>query len=145
MIKLLKKQKGVSLVVLILTVIILLILTGVTVNNIDIGTDVRNYNYMCADIELLQNKIMIYYNDENALPITGEALNIKDELDGQASSRDNNNYFLIDYTKLYNITLNYGGGTISNKDVYIVNEQSHEIYYLKGVAFKGGVQHNKTK
>ena len=88
---------------------------------------------MKADIDLLYSKIMTYYNENNSIPTTGDAFNAKTTLGGQASSRDNDNYYQIDLSQLYNITLNFGGGTLQNGDIYIINEQSHEVYYLKGV------------
>ena len=142
--KLLKNQKGITLVVLIITVVVLSILLGVTITNGDIGTDVRNYNYMRADIELLESKIMVYYNENGSLPTTGTQItNAGTILGTQASSRDNANYYQIDISKLYNITLNYGGGTVENQDIYVVNEQSHEVYYLKGATFEGTLYHTE--
>ena len=129
----LKSQAGVTLTILMITIVILAILTTIVVRYVDTGTDLRNYNYMSADIELLYSKIMAYYNEKNSIPTTGDAFNVKTMLWGQASNRDNNNYYQIDLSKLYNITLNYGGGTLQNGDIYIINEQSHEVYYLKGV------------
>lgn len=134
----LKSQKGITLVILILTLAILSILATVSIIEFDSGVDIRNYNYMCADIELLEDKILVYYNNNGTLPIKGEAIvNIKSMLEGQASSRDNDNYYQIDVSKINNITLNFGGGDLSNKNIYIINEQSHEVYYLKGVVFEG--------
>lgn len=149
----LKKQNGITLIVLMITIVVLLILASVTIRNIDTGTDIRNYNYMCADIELLKSKIINYYNEKAQipnnkkaqLPIIGTAFNAKTKLEGQASSRDNDNYYQIDITKLYNITLNYGGGTLENEDIYIINEQSFEIYYLKGAKYENTTYHTKKQ
>ncbi len=132
-----KNEKGITLIILIITIIIIAILTGVVVKKMDTGKDIRNYNYMCADIELLKNKILLYYNENGSAPIKETAFNAKTTLGTQASSRDNDNYYEIDLSKLYNITLNYGGGTTSNGDVYIVNEQSLEVYYLNGIEYDG--------
>ena len=143
--KRLKNQRGVTLIILVITIMIIAILTGVIVGRIDTGVDVKNYNYMCADIELLKNKVMIYYNENEEIPIKGNAFNAKTTLGSQASSRDNDNYYAIDLNKLYNITLNYGGGTTSNGDIYIVNEQSLEVYYLNGVKFEGITYYAKKK
>jgi len=139
--RLLKNQKGITLISLIITIIIMAILAGAVVTNIDIGTDIRNYNYMCADIELLEAKIRTYYNEHGSLPTTGNVIS-NPNLNGQASTKDNGNYYAIDIRNaLYNITLNYGAGTIANKDIYIVNEQSHEVYYLKGAYFENTLYH----
>ena len=136
----LKNERGITLIMLILTIIIMALLLGIVVSNIDIGGDIRNYNYMKADIELLETKIMTYYNKNGSLPTTGGAITeAKNILGNQASSRDNDNYYQIDISKLYNITLNYGGGTLANKDIYIVNEQSHNVYYLKGVIYQENI------
>ena len=93
---------------------------------------------MCADIELLETKVMTYYNEKGTLPVKGDPIaDVKSTLGAQASSRDNDIYYQIDVSQLYNITLNYGGGNISNRNIYIINEQSHEIYYYKGTEYQG--------
>lgn len=142
----LKNQNGVTLIMLMITIIILALLAGVAIRNIDIGADIRNYNYMCADIELLESKIMTYYNEYGEIPIkedTGVISNAKSMLGGQASSRDNDTYYQVDVQKLNNITLNFGGGTLANKDIYIINEQSHRVYYLKGATYEETLYHTK--
>lgn len=132
-----KNQNGITIVILLVTIAVIAILVGVTVTHLDTGTDIRNYNYMVADVQLLRDKILIYYNNTGTIPITGNAFNAGETLGTQASNRDNNDYYLIDLNQLNNITLNYGGGTLENGDVYIINERSHEVYYLKGVVYEG--------
>lgn len=131
--KFLKSQRGVTLTILVITIIVIAILTGAAIRKMDTGKDIRNYNYMCADIELLKNKVLAYYNENGSAPTKGTAFNAKTTLGTQASSRDNDNYYEIDLDKLYNVTLNYGGGTRESGDIYIINEKTHIIYYLKGV------------
>lgn len=134
----LKNNRGISLITLIVTIIVLAILVSLSIRNMDTGTDIRNYNYMCADIELLETKVMTYYNEKGTLPVKGDPIaDVKSTLGAQASSRDNDIYYQIDVSQLYNITLNYGGGNISNRNIYIINEQSHEIYYYKGTEYQG--------
>lgn len=137
----LKSQKGVTLTILLITIIVIAILLGITVSNIDTGADIRNYNYMCADIELLEAKIMTYYNDNGTIPTTGSVIT-SPNLNGQASSKDNSNYYQVDLNKIYNVTLNFGGG-MSADDIYIVNEQSHRVYYLKGAELEDVTYHAK--
>ena len=143
--KFLKSQRGVTLIILVITIIIIAILTGAAIRKMDTGKDIRNYNYMCADIELLKNKVLAYYNENGIATITRTSFNEKSTIGSQASARDNDNYYAIDLNKLYNITLNYGGGTASNGDIYIVNEQSLEVYYLNGVDFEGITYYGKKK
>lgn len=138
-------QRGITLISLIITVIILMILAGLAITNIDTGADIKNYNYMCADIELLESKIMIYYNNNSSIPTTGSSFNAKTTLGSQASTRDSDNYYQIDISELKNVTLNYGGGSQSDGDIYIINEQSHEVYYLKGTEYEGNVYYTPFK
>lgn len=132
-----KNQKGVTLIILVITIIIIAILAGAAIRKVDTGKDVRAYNYMCADIELLKNKILVYYNETGSVPTKGLALAAKEKLGNQASSRDGDKYYSIDLSQLYNVTLNYGGGTLGNGDIYIVNTQSLEVYYWGGVEYEG--------
>ena len=52
----------------------------------------------------------------------------------------NENFYIIDIESLENLTLNYGKGYEKEKtdklsqetDIYVVNEKSHNIYYIKG-------------
>ncbi|MBQ3145589.1 MAG: hypothetical protein IJB90_03350 [Clostridia bacterium] len=124
------QEKGVTLVSLIITIIILLILTGAAITSIKGSNDVAPYNNMVADITLLEDKILVYYNKYGEIP---KETDTNPTIDG---------YYKIDLTKLENITLNYGtekeGDTT---DIYLVNDNL-EIYYLKGVE-KSEITHHK--
>ena len=141
----LKNERGITLVVLMLVIIIMTILVGAVVTNIDTGSDIRNYQYMRADIELLESKILTYYNKTGTLPTIGEGFEASGTLVYQVNSNDNEIYYQIDMRKLNNITLNYGGGTKENGDIYIVNEQSHNVYYLKGAMFENEIYHTYAR
>lgn len=138
--KFLKNQKGVTLIMLMIVIVILAILATIVIANVDTGADIRNYNYMRADIELLESKIMVYYNKNGEIPIKGDKIT-SPELHGQESAKDNSNYYEINVNLLNNVTLNYGGGTLANNDIYIINEQSHEVYYLKGAVYEDNLYH----
>mgnify|MGYP007025061037 CR=1 FL=1 len=43
--KFLKSQRGVTLIILVITIIIIAILTGAAIRKMDTGKDIRNYNY----------------------------------------------------------------------------------------------------
>ena len=142
--KKIKEKKGITLMALVITIVIMGIILGITISNMDTGADIRNYNYMCADIEILQAKVSDYYNKSGSIPKTGNAIvGALGRLGPQASSRDDENYYQIDLSKISNVSLNYGGGTEANRDIYIINEQSHEIYYFKGVALDGIIYYKK--
>lgn len=127
-----KSNKGITIVALVTTVIIILILLGVTISGINTSNNAVPYNNMVADITLLEEKLLLYYNRYKEIPKTEMAKQI-----------DGVQYYEIDLSKLENVTLNYGiqyeGDT---EDIYLVNNNL-KVYYLKGVQKSGTIYHNK--
>ncbi len=133
-----KSNKGITLVSLVVTVIILLILSGTVIYNINLSDNVGEYNNMVSDIELLKNKILIYYNNNYEIP----------KVDNKSIIIDGIKYYEIDLKKLGNITLNYGSkygneeNLTTTSDVYVVSD-TLDVYYLKGVKKSGEIFHKK--
>ena len=61
--KIVNNQKGVSLFTLTITVIVILILTGIVLYNVKNNLGVQKLKSMQADIENLRDKIESYYID----------------------------------------------------------------------------------
>lgn len=99
MINSLKRNRGITLVALVITIILLLILTGTIIYNVDLSNSRLYYDKMVADINLLNDKILVYYNKYNEIPKTDRSIKINEVT-----------YWEIDLSKLDNITLNYGKG-----------------------------------
>jgi len=130
-----RSNKGITIIALVVTIIILLILSSVVIVEMNTGDKFRDYQYMKADIESIKDSVLVYYHKYGVIPTTGTVLTSVN-LNGQASTSDNNNYYEIDLSKLGNMTLNYGKKEDST-DIYIINEQSLEVYYLKGIEYEG--------
>lgn len=64
-----KNNKGITISSLIITIIIILILTTIVVTNTYTGSDYKKYKLMCTDVELLEDKILIFYNKYGELPL----------------------------------------------------------------------------
>ena len=140
-------NKGITLIVLALAVTILIIISTILIYNARNGVKMRTLIRMRNDIELLDNKVDEYYVKYGALP--GEILYPKSKLVFNKEPNDNDKYYVIDLKALDGIRLNYGsdyskittGMTDAQigqyTDVYVVNEQSHHIYYVKGVNIDG--------
>lgn len=127
-----KSNKGITMVALVTTIIIMLILLGVSINGINTSNNAVPYNNMVADITLLEEKLLLYYNKYKEIPKT----EIVKQMDGVQ-------YYEIDLSKLENITLNYGikyNG--DEEDIYLVNDNL-KVYYLRGVQKSGTMYHNK--
>lgn len=121
------KRKSILLVILL---IISIYIFGMIYNTIQNGIDLNKLNNIYKDIDILEERILIYYLDNGKLPIIGEKLNFNHGI----NPNDNGIFYEIDLSKLENLYLNYGNKKTKD-DVYIINEQSHTIYYMQGVNY----------
>ena len=148
-----KNNKGISMVTLIITIVVILILSATMIVSVSDYTDTSGLMNMRGDIQLLKDKVIVYYNtygevpgcietyyeeiatDDTKIIIYKNAQNT--EIDsGFIASRDANDgdvYYQIDVTKLSNVTLNLG----TDEDVYIINEKTLNVYYINGVESEG--------
>lgn len=71
-----KSEKGITLMLLVTTVIMMgLIFGAITYNSVN-SYKLNSYYTMCADIELLDEKIALYYLEHKALPVTNQYVEI---------------------------------------------------------------------
>ena len=132
-----KQEKGVTLVALITTVIVLTILTGVTFYSIKSSNSVGPYNKMVADITLLEDKILIYYNKFHEIPKKlEEGQPISETFEGEEV------YYEIDLEKLDNLTLYFGTDEEDETDRYFVNNKL-KVYYKRGIEEAGTTYHKR--
>ena len=140
------EKKGLSLISLTIAVVILIIISSMLLYNAKSGIKIRELEMMMNDISLLSDKLNSYYVEYGAIPAEIEYSNttllkrLKDS--NQIGQNDNDVYYVIDLKALDGVTLNYGRDfsnisteedTKKCEDVYIVNEQSHKVYYVKGI------------
>ena len=145
-----KLNKGITLVSLVITIAVLLIVASTSIAISYDRFEINNYNKMKNDIELLSDKVENYYLKYTGLPIlrneTGTTIEYpSSNLTFNKNENDNNTYFVLDLNAMESISLNYGKvGFESIKqsktvdvekdlDVYIINEKSHQSYYVKGI------------
>ena len=140
-----EKNKGITLITLVIAVIILIIISSLLVYNAKTGIKLRTLKMMYNDIELLSDKVEAHYAKYGALPAEFEYLG---NIYFEPEPNDNNIYYVIDLNALDGISLNYGldfknitseDDTLAYNDVYIINGQSHHIYYVRGIEMDGVV------
>lgn len=138
----LKSNKGITLITLVITIVVMLILSftiSINANNYIERTKKANLD---TDLQRLQEKVEIYYSKNKEIPMLNKYTNVAML---EKKENDNENYYVIDLDKLEGIELNYGkdfekakqleGEIADLLDIYIINEESHVIYYPKGVEF----------
>lgn len=133
-----KNQKGVTLTILIATVVVMAIIAGSISYNSLSSMKMNKYYNMCSDIELLDEKISLYYLQNKELPILeAKDVNgiIKDYSEDNVNYNPNNSNTLykIDLSKLENLSL-------KNTEYYI-DSRSHTIYSLHGIKIEGKIYH----
>ncbi len=160
----LKNDKGVTLIVLTITIIVLLIVTSITISNSRSQLAIKKVNNLYTDIESISTKVSDYYLKNNSLPVFEDNvyLNNSSELgllinaNGGDKSiinpNDDGEYYVLKLSELSNLTLNYGKDfkewnascTFQDyQDLYIINSVSHQIYYPKGIRYNGNVYFTK--
>ena len=137
----LKDQKGINLLTLSIAILVLIIITSILVYNAKDGVKIRNLNNLYNDIEVLNDKVSNYYIQYGDIPKSVEYENTN-FIGNQRNPNDGEDYYVINLSNLQGLSLNYGrdyekigGRTSVNQltDIYIINEQSHTIYYPKGI------------
>ena len=153
----LKGNKGISLISLIITVIILLMVTSAIIFNTKNQFNIRQINSLKNDINELSNRVEDYYLKYGELPILCKYTDknypkLKDKEDFQEqiylnaqekgadvnndiSEADGNDYGVIDLEKLENLSLNFGYDKdyfdIKNGDKQInIENPEDEIYVI---------------
>ena len=148
-------EKGITMMALVITVIILVILTNMLIYNAQDNVHIKALTNLYNDIDMLREKVSLYYNDYGKIPAE-----IKYTIDTNTSGisnvistqNDTGDFYVIDLEAMKGITLNYGRDyekVKNNKedvnsytDIYIINENSHNIFYVKGISIK---ENNTTK
>lgn len=142
----LRQEKGITMMALVVTIIILLILTSVLVFNTQDSVYIKRLNNLYSDIELLRSKTDEYYNEYGQIPAKIKYTNIGTLKNVLSTKNDTGDFYVIDLEAMEGITLNYGKDYENVKsdsanannytDLYIINENSHNIFFVRGIEVK---------
>ena len=150
--KVLKRERGITLVALVITVAIILILTNVVVYNAVSNLRTAKLQNMQADIENLRDKVSNYYSEYGNIPAdTSIEYTNTSHINSISSATDTGLFYVIDLAAMENVTLNYGkdyekirtGEATTQEqinqltDLYIINGTSHNIFYVEGIEVDG--------
>ena len=147
-----KSNRGVTLIALTIVVIIILTITGMLVYSAKDSIYVKNLTNMQNDIANLRDKVSLYYSEYGKIPAQTEYTDVSNlQAAGVIGANDTGKFLIIELEILDGLTLNYGKDYERYKandyenitdltDIYIINENSNNIFYVQGV----GVQENNT-
>ena len=148
----LKGNKGINLISLTIAVTVILILTGIIIVNSTSSLKSNKLRNMQADIDNLRDKVSNYYSRYGEIPADRsiEYTNTS-HINSISNAVDTGAFYVIDLAAMENVTLNYGkdyekirkGEATTaeevNKltDLYIINADSHNIFYVQGIELDG--------
>ena len=139
-------KKGITVSILAITVMVMFVLaTTATV----IGTSAIQtvaYEEFLSKITRVSNAVNKYVVDNDTLPTTSEiiakeGLPIKLLTEIANNNDSSNNLFVVDMSRLRVESVNIGSGTVADMDVFVVAENTNNVYYLKGIEYKGNSYH----
>lgn len=133
-----KKASGITLVTLAITIVIMILILGATLNLGVENLRIKNLNNMYTDIKSLNDNISTYYNKYGTIPIKEKFTGSYEFQSVKNPNDDPDGYYVIDINKIENILLTRNL-TWTDNDVYIINTKTHTIYYPEGVSFEGDV------
>lgn len=140
-------KKGLSLSTVVIAISIMLILvSSVSVIGSSAITS-ANFEEYKSNIDRVADEVNIYVTDNGTLPVTNEVIAInslgQDFLNHVKENGDlANKFYLVDISKLNDYNIKKGRGNVENKDVFLVTENTNNVYYLKGFKYRGKVYFN---
>lgn len=141
-------KRGITISTLVLTVILMFILitTATVVGARAIQT--ASYEEFLSKVTRVADDVNKYVVDNKTLPTTAEIISkegLPNELKAEIKNNgdDYNNLFVIDMTKLNVENVNIGSGNVQDMDVFVVAENTNNVYYLKGIKYRGATYYGE--
>ncbi len=129
-----EKKISIFIIVIIITILIIISISAKKTLNLN------KLNNVYKDIETLEDKIAIYYLDYGTIPVKDKKIEFSEN---SINPNDSEIYYEIDLDKIENLKIFYGKKVENENDVYIINEQSHTIYYYQGIEYNGKTYYAK--
>ncbi len=123
---LIRKNEGVSLISLSITLVIMILIIGTVTFNVGRIGESQKVDSLYNGLTLLSEKVNLYYIKYGKLPIKqvySDPLNLPE---GTINPNDGGEYYVLDISALDNVS------NVDEDNVYIINENSHTIYALQG-------------
>ncbi len=137
-----KMKRGITVSTLSIAIVIMLILVSVsTVAGIR-AIKTAAYEEFTSKMLRLADDVNIYVKKNGTLPIKNEIVSqagmnttLKELIANNGDA--NNTLYVVDLNKLTTESINIGEGNTENLDVFLVAENTNNVYYLKGFEYKG--------
>ena len=137
-------RKGLSLSTLVIAITVMLILVSSVSVIGSSAINSANFEEYKSQIERVSDEVNIYSNENGSLPVTNQSIAINslgnDFLEQVKENGDlTNKFYVIDISKLDDYNIKKGKGTVENKDVFLVCDNTNNVYYLKVFKYRGKI------
>ena len=150
-------KKGISLIVLVITIIVALILIATAGISTIVAIDNANITAFAKDLTEIQDATESYYITNNVMPsITDSTVMDKDELLAIANSGEilteeltensdlDSQFYTIDLAKINVTKTAYGNKELGENDIFVISYPTMNVYYPYGVNAKGTIYFSIT-
>lgn len=137
-------KKGVSLLIVVVAISVMVILISTTIIFGTSSIKTAQYEEFLSQLNRVSSSLNEYTLQNNSLPVTNEVVSgvsLGDDFFAELISKkdENNRLYVIDIDLLRDGTVKRGYGTMKDKDVFVVAENTNNVYYVKGFKYKGKV------
>lgn len=137
-----KMKRGITVSTLSIAIVIMLILVSVSSVAGIRAIKTASYEEFTSKMLRLSDDVNIYVKKNGTLPVKNEIVSqagmntvLKELITNNGDA--NNTLYVLDLTKLTTESINMGEGNTENLDVFLVAENTNNVYYLKGFEYKG--------
>lgn len=136
-----KRKQGISLVMVIAAVVIMLVLISSAAVVGSNAIDSANFDEYILSVSRVSDLVNEYFLNNNNLPVTADVVNISslpNEFKQQLVNNNDssNKLYVVDIGLLKDSTIKKGRGTLISQDVFLVAEETNNVYYMKGYKYK---------
>lgn len=153
-----KVKRGISLVVLIITIIIMVLLAGLAITGTSNVISRAQKNDFAVELSTITDKIKEYYLTFGNLPVKNAKLTFqeivakqtndvyKEKLNEEVALNNDlvNEFYIVDLTVL-NVDDIERGMALDDTDVFLVSSANLNLYYLKGVELEEEIYFSMAK
>ncbi len=138
-------KRGITISLLIVVVSVMIIVIS-TVSVVGVKSISRaNYETFKGKVDKVSDLTLEYITTKKTLPVTGEVVG-KNTLDANFSAElayngDTDNMLMVVDLKKLDTTVDIGRGTVNDGDVFVICENTNNVYYLKGIEYDGVIYH----
>lgn len=142
-------KRGITLSIMSVAIIIIMIVVS-TATIVGVSSiDTANFEEYQSKIQRVKDNVEIYYEINSQLPVNNIIISKEDMTQDLLkeiiqNGDETSDMYIVDMNLLNIIGINIGFGDITDKDIFVVSEDSFNVYYYKGFNYKNKLFYNNN-